>query len=40
MLQLHSAKHILEVGCGTGRLIPYALTLKPDETTYYASDIS
>ena len=28
MLQVGSAKHILEIGCGAGKLIPYLLHLK------------
>lgn len=39
MLQLEHAHHILEVACGTGRLLPLALTLKPIETTYLATDL-
>lgn len=33
MLDLPSSKHILEVGCGTGQLLPQAVQLKPKETT-------
>jgi len=28
MLNINSAKHILEIGCGTGKLLPYALSVK------------
>jgi ubiquinone/menaquinone biosynthesis C-methylase UbiE len=28
MLKLNEAKKILEIACGTGRLIPYVLDLK------------
>lgn len=40
MLQLPHCKHILEVGMGTGKLIPQALLLKPSEATYLATDLS
>ena len=40
MLELPTSKHILEVACGTGKMLPQAIALKPDETTYLATDIS
>lgn len=40
MMRIPEAKHIYEVGCGTGRLIPYTLSLKPSGCTYLATDIS
>lgn len=40
MLQLPQAKHILEVGCGSGKLLHQAALLKPQETTYLATDLS
>lgn len=40
MLQLDKSKHILEVACGTGKLLPFAMSLKSKETTYLATDIS
>lgn len=40
MLQLSTASSILEVACGTGRLLPYALQLKPSDCAYLATDIS
>ena len=40
MLQLPKAKHILDVGCGSGRLISQALKLKPIECTYTAVELS
>ena len=40
MLQLSTSKHILEVACGTGKMLPQAVLLKPDETTYLAIDLS
>jgi ubiquinone/menaquinone biosynthesis C-methylase UbiE len=40
MLKLNEAKNILEVACGTGRLLPYALSLKQQSCHYYATDIS
>lgn len=39
MLQLDNAKHILEVACGTGRLLHHAAQLKPQTTTYLATDL-
>jgi SAM-dependent methyltransferase len=40
MLKLNKAHHIYEVGCGTGRLIPYTIGLKPEDCTYLATDLS
>ena len=40
MIDLPHAKHVLEVACGTGRLLPLAMNLKGEECTYLASDIS
>lgn len=40
MLDLPKAKHILEVACGTGRLLSLATGLKPKETTYLATDLT
>ena len=40
MLELPKSKHILEIACGTGKLIPQAVLLKPDEATYLATDLS
>ena len=40
MLDLTSAKHILEVGCGTGKLLPEAMNLKSSECTYLATDLT
>jgi len=40
MIDLPKAKHILEVGCGTGRLLPLAMNLKSLDCTYLASDLS
>lgn len=39
MLGLDQAHHILEVACGTGKLLPLALNLKPIEATYLATDL-
>lgn len=39
MLDLNKAKHILEIACGTGKLIPEAIALKPKESTYLATDL-
>lgn len=40
MLQLQEAKHVLEIACGLGKMIPYAVTQKKEETTYLATDLS
>jgi SAM-dependent methyltransferase len=40
MLQLDSAQHILEVACGTGKLLPMAVDLKAEEATFLATDLS
>ena len=40
MLDLDKAKHILEVACGTCRLLPMAVSLKAPETTYLATDLT
>ena len=40
MINLPSAQHVLEVACGTGRILPIAMTLKQNQCTYLASDIS
>lgn len=40
LLKIPEAKHIYEVGCGTGKLIPYTLSLKPSGATYLATDVS
>lgn len=40
LIKISSAKNILEVGCGNGKLLPYALNLKPEECNYYAIDIA
>ena len=40
MLQLQESKHILEIACGIGKMIPYAVTQKKDEATYLATDLS
>ena len=40
MLDLPQAKHILEVACGTGKLLPLAVQLKGEATTYLATDLS
>ena len=37
-LRLGEAKNVLEIGCGTGRLLPYALSQKGSDTSYYATD--
>ena len=40
MLDLPKAQHILEVACGTCRLLPLAVSLKPQEATYLATDLT
>lgn len=40
MLKIDGAKHVLEIACGIGKLIPYAISLKNQECTYLASDLS
>lgn len=40
MMKIPEAKHIYEVGSGIGKMIPYTLSLKPDNCTYLATDIS
>jgi SAM-dependent methyltransferase len=40
MMRLNKARHIYEVGCGTGRLLPYTMGIKPEDCTYLAIDIS
>ena len=40
MLDLNKAKHILEVACGTCRLLPLTVNLKAPETTYLATDLT
>ena len=40
MLDLPAANHVLEIACGTGRLLPLAITLKNSNTTYLATDLS
>ena len=40
MLDLPTASHILEIACGTGKLLPLAINLKKKETTYLATDLT
>lgn len=39
MLDLKHSQHILEIACGTGKLLPEAVNLKPKNTTYLATDL-
>lgn len=39
-MDITQAKHILEIACGTGKLLPYTMNLKPLDCSYLASDIS
>lgn len=40
MMKIPEAKHIYEVGCGIGKMIPYTVSLKPHGCTYLATDLS
>lgn len=40
VMELSQAKHILEVGCGRGLLLPHSLQIKNPEATYLATDLS
>ncbi len=40
MLRLTEAHNIYEVGCGTGRLLPYVMSIKSKEASYLAIDLS
>lgn len=39
-MELEKATNILEVACGTGKLLPFALDRKRIETKYVASDLA
>ena len=39
-LNLSSSKHILEIACGTGKLLPLAMRLKNENTTYLGTDLA
>ena len=40
MMEMHKAENILEVACGTGKIIPFLLGIKAPSTSYLASDLS
>lgn len=40
ILNLHSARNILEVACGTGKLLPFAMERKNAAAKYTASDLA
>ena len=40
MLDVSSAKHILQLACGTGKMIPLTVALKRHDATYLATDVS
>jgi len=40
MLKIDEGHHILEVGCGTGKLVPLLLQLKKRDVYYLVSDLS
>jgi len=39
-MNLQNAKNVLEVACGTGRLLPVAVGLKNQSTKYLGVDIA
>lgn len=40
MLEPRDAKNILEVACGTGKLLPIAINIKNPNANYLATDLS
>ena len=40
IMELHKASNILEVACGNGKLLHFALDLKKNECGYLASDLA
>lgn len=40
MLRLNQAKNVLEIACGTGLLLPYAISIKNKDTHYLATDLA
>lgn len=40
MLEVWDAKNILEVACGTGKLLPIAVNMKDPDANYLATDLS
>ncbi len=40
LMNLKNAKNILEVACGSGKLLPLAIMLKNQNTKYHAVDLS
>lgn len=40
LMQLHKANNILEVACGTGKLLSFAMDRKKQDCAYLASDIA
>jgi len=40
MLDITKASNILEIACGTGKLLPLAISTKPIQCKYLASDLS
>jgi ubiquinone/menaquinone biosynthesis C-methylase UbiE len=40
MIDIRKAQNILEIACGTGKLLPLAINMKPTECKYLASDLS
>lgn len=40
LLKFRECKNILEIACGSGRLLPYIVSQKPKDTQYVATDLS
>ena len=40
MLEVWDAQNILEVACGTGKLLPIAVNMKNKNANYLATDLS
>ncbi len=40
ILELRKARNILEVACGTGKMLPFAIDQKAVEASYLASDLA
>ena len=40
ILKIEETNNVLEIACGTGRLLPLVLVNKPSQCKYLATDIS
>lgn len=40
MLQVEKAKNILEVACGSAKMLPMVLNMKGKDASYFATDLS